>query len=163
MKLITRKEAKAKGLTRYFTGEACTRRHVFYRFTSDCHCVLCHKLYLKKWVKANLSVYRAAISKWRRQNRLKNNVYNNVRRTKIKDNGGQFTEANIIAIYQKQRGLCAAGHCAKQLNQKFHIDHKRPVARGGTSWPRNLQLLCAACNSSKGSKTMREWLRALAS
>lgn len=39
----------------------------------------------------------------------------------------------------------------------LEIDHDVPVSRGGTNDLRNLQLLCAPCNRSKGAKTMDEW------
>jgi hypothetical protein len=35
---------------------------------------------------------------------------------------------------------------------KLTIDHKRPVARGGTNSADNLQTLCGPCNSSKGAR-----------
>lgn len=38
------------------------------------------------------------------------------------------------------------------------IDHIHPRSRGGTDLRENLQLLCSPCNSSKGAKTMAEWL-----
>ncbi len=39
-----------------------------------------------------------------------------------------------------------------------HIDHIVPLAKGGDMWDEaNLQVLCRACNLSKGSKTMEEW------
>jgi 5-methylcytosine-specific restriction endonuclease McrA len=34
----------------------------------------------------------------------------------------------------------------------LEVDHIRPLAKGGSSNPANLQLLCPACNKKKGSK-----------
>lgn len=34
----------------------------------------------------------------------------------------------------------------------MHLDHVRPVARGGRSTEGNIQLLCPACNLSKGAR-----------
>jgi hypothetical protein len=42
MDIITRQEAKAQGLTHYFTGLACKQGHVAQRFVSTCHCCICH-------------------------------------------------------------------------------------------------------------------------
>lgn len=39
--IVTRKEAKAAGLTRYFTGKPCTRGHVDYRNVCDHGCCTC--------------------------------------------------------------------------------------------------------------------------
>jgi hypothetical protein len=44
-----------------------------------------------------------------------------------------------------------------EIESDLAIDHILPVSRGGTNEPRNLQLLCGRCNSSKGTKTMEEW------
>ena len=41
------------------------------------------------------------------------------------------------------------------------IDHITPRSRGGTDDPDNLQLLCGACNSTKGNRTQEELIQAL--
>ncbi len=38
-----------------------------------------------------------------------------------------------------------------------HVDHRTPKARGGTDALANLEPCCAACNISKGKKTVEEW------
>jgi hypothetical protein len=43
-KIISRKMAIARGLTRYFTREPCTRGHVCERFVCDGRCVECNRL-----------------------------------------------------------------------------------------------------------------------
>lgn len=55
------------------------------------------------------------------------------------------------------------GVCEKKL--KFHkkgrvtVDHIVPIALGGETSPRNLQLMCPPCNFLKGNLTMEEFLR----
>lgn len=39
--IISRKDAKARGLKRYFTGNPCPKGHVCGRFVSNCACVEC--------------------------------------------------------------------------------------------------------------------------
>ena len=41
------------------------------------------------------------------------------------------------------------------------IDHIIPRSRGGTDDPDNLQLLCGACNSTKGNRTQEELIQSL--
>lgn len=41
--LVTRAEALAQGLTRYYTGQPCLRGHVAERKTSNCCCLACKK------------------------------------------------------------------------------------------------------------------------
>jgi len=54
MQIITRQEAKAKGLKHYYTGKPCKRGHVYKRFVSTCLCVKCAKLFARpsKGIKA---------------------------------------------------------------------------------------------------------------
>ena len=40
------------------------------------------------------------------------------------------------------------------------IDHRTPLARGGSNDRRNLHLLCRTCNLRKGTKTDREFRQA---
>ena len=53
-------------------------------------------------------------------------------------------------IYGKQEGLCAG--CRHHFPfRNFTVDHIVPRLKGGTDHLDNLQLLCGACNSTKGT------------
>ena len=55
-------------------------------------------------------------------------------------------------LYVRQGGLCAAcGGPVQRLGRGSHVDHIVPLAAGGTSRFRNLQLLCRLCNQRKGA------------
>ena len=60
------------------------------------------------------------------------------------------------AVYYRDRGKCV--YCNKDLTglvaiQSYkHFDHIVPLAQGGINDVTNIQLLCAACNLSKGRK-----------
>ena len=59
-------------------------------------------------------------------------------------------------LYGEQEGICKG--CDLHFPfRNMTIDHELPRARGGTDHYENLQLLCGACNSSKGDRTMAEW------
>jgi len=64
-----------------------------------------------------------------------------------------FSRKKLLAVYQKSNGLCVA--CKQSEN--LEVDHIVPLSRGGSNDLENLQLLCATCNRSKGTKTMEEW------
>jgi HNH endonuclease len=73
---------------------------------------------------------------------------------------GRSTPMQIAAILLKQNHRCANPYCRADLRKvDRHLDHKTPVSRGGTNWPRNLQWLCRRCNMEKMSKNMSEWRR----
>ena len=43
-------------------------------------------------------------------------------------------------------------------HKELTVDHKLPLSKGGDDALSNLQTLCRTCNTSKGVKTMEEWL-----
>lgn len=69
---------------------------------------------------------------------------------------GRYNQKHLDELFKTQKGLCL---CGASLLISCTIDHKTPISRGGTNWPRNLQLLCSFCNTSKGAKTTKEWKR----
>lgn len=84
----------------------------------------------------------------------------NHRARKLKAEGAH-TVADIERIFDKQRGRCANPKCRYKFQGDHTEDHIVPLVNGGSNWPDNIQLLCSPCNSSKGTKTMSEWLTSL--
>lgn len=59
-------------------------------------------------------------------------------------------------LYGEQEGVCPG--CDTHFPFRImEVDHILPKSLGGTDHPDNLQLLCSACNRSKGGRTMAEW------
>jgi len=63
---------------------------------------------------------------------------------------GSFTAQHIEWIREYQGDMC--NHCKEDLKGKGQIDHIKPIVKGGSNFPCNLQLLCPTCNNVKGSK-----------
>ena len=63
-------------------------------------------------------------------------------------------------LYGRQEGVCAGCEILFPF-RNLTVDHVVPKSRGGTDHLENLQLLCSACNSVKGTRTQAEFLAAL--
>jgi 5-methylcytosine-specific restriction endonuclease McrA len=128
------------------------------------------RAYKRKWAQENKSKlllqhreYRTLnaerLRKYFREYAAKNpgktrSYYNN-RRSRKKNADGFFTESDVLAMFESQRGFCF--YCPADLTDYFEIEHRLPVSKGGTNWPDNLALACRWCNGSKGSKTEEEF------
>ena len=61
-------------------------------------------------------------------------------------------------LIKKQKGRCM--YCGRKVARDlFDLDHKNPVAKGGTNRKSNFQLLCRTCNTRKDALTDREFRR----
>ena len=59
-------------------------------------------------------------------------------------------------LHASQSGRCM--YCGRKPGiDLMDIDHKNPIAKGGSNTKRNLQLLCRSCNTRKGATTDRQF------
>lgn len=73
------------------------------------------------------------------------------RRAKKKGNGGKHNAQDIKQLWFLQKGKCT--WCLHKLgDKKPHVDHRIPIALGGSNNKSNLQLLHASCNKKKAAK-----------
>ena len=63
-------------------------------------------------------------------------------------------------LFGRQEGLCAGCRVMFPF-RNFTIDYKVAQSRGGTDHLDNLQLLCGACNSKKGTRTHEQFIALL--
>jgi 5-methylcytosine-specific restriction endonuclease McrA len=202
--IISRAQARAAGLDRYFTAQTCRRGHIAERRVSNYACIPCEAARGLAWHAANpekvsaseakykatnreaiqkrRAAYRAANAerlradrsaqrqrdpeknrKEMREYRLSNpekraNLERN-RRARLRAAEGFHTDEDIARIYEAQKGRCAC--CQSKVNRRAPVDHIHPLARGGSNWPKNLQILCKPCNSSKKDKDPLEFMQSL--
>ena len=71
-----------------------------------------------------------------------------------------FKKETAIDIFnkliKKYNGKCA--YCGQICIEKYHIDHKIPLVKGGGNEFENLALSCPRCNLSKNDKTDVEYI-----
>lgn len=129
----------------------------------------------KRWRLENPEAYKASNDKYREthleQTRQATRTYQKThpnkgkaqrhkRRARSKNAEGFWTQEDIEKMYETQKGLCwwRGPKCTVDLSLGYHIDHRVPLARGGTNWPNNLVLSCPNCNHSKNAKMPDEWI-----
>ena len=95
----------------------------------------------------NADMRTASTRRWRAENPEKARASDRNKKAIRKGAEGTHTQADIERIYSAQKGKCA--HCKVKIKSGYHVDHIKPLSRGGSNWPRNLQLLCPACNMRK--------------
>jgi 5-methylcytosine-specific restriction endonuclease McrA len=95
----------------------------------------------------------AGVKRWQQNNpeayRLICRARDQRRRALEKGAQGSFKSSDIKKLLAAQKGKC--WWCQSKL-AKYHIDHRVPLAKGGTNYPANLVLSCAPCNQRKSAK-----------
>jgi len=164
---MSRAEARAAGMTKYWPLFPCAKGHDAMRRLSG-PCVVCERASRIAWQKANPEIAaRSSSSAWSRANpeRHRSNSRSwqkangwyavqatNRRRARKAAAEGFHTRDDIEALFSRQSGRCA--HCDSP--EKLEIDHIVPISKGGSDWPHNLQLLCRSCNATKGNRLPTE-------
>lgn len=108
----------------------------------------------RSWKSANQDKVRASERRRYKDDPNKDLARQHRRRLRIKSSGGTFTHQDILSLYERQKGCCAA--CRKSLAHGYQRDHIVPLALGGSNDIRNIQLLCPRCNAKKGGEASRK-------
>ena len=111
-----------------------------------------------RWRQVNSTAVREYMAKWRKDNPELCLTYHRNRRSRIVGNGGKASPGIADKLWKLQKGRCA---CCRVLlaTTKVHVDHRTPLARGGTGDDSNLQLLCARCNLQKKARCPVEFMQ----
>ena len=116
----------------------------------------------RQWVGIDISSKAADLVRVRMRNDL-GLFYAGAHRTDIPERTdlGRVPRYNCTEnkkhLYGEQGGYCNG--CEEHFAPRhLQVDHIVPRAKGGTDHISNLQLLCGACNATKGTKTQEELL-----
>lgn len=112
-----------------------------------------------KWQKENPERVNAKNARWKKENPDSITKQRNARRARQLAAGGSYTAKEARELLVAQDYLCANPYCRADLRHvKRHLDHKVPLAKGGSNGIENLQWLCARCNLTKWAYDYHEWL-----
>lgn len=103
-----------------------------------------------KWISENVDKHRASTAKYRINNPDAYRIYAQNRRA-LKREGGKLSKDIAERLFKLQRGKCACG-CRQALGDDYHLDHRMPLALGGSNTDDNIQLLREKCNLQKNAK-----------
>lgn len=107
-----------------------------------------------------LNAQKRAMGIKRKTDPVMNRIYRSNRRALERYAHGRHTKAEILAMFDAQKGQCV--YCHTSLHEGYHKDHIKALARGGSNDITNIQLLCAHCNQSKHAKDAEEFASSLA-
>lgn len=97
----------------------------------------------------------ASMTAWAKRNPDKRKATEYKRRARKIGAEGFYTEVDIRRIRSAQNHRCAA--CKRKC--ALTVDHIVPLSKGGSNWPRNIQLLCLSCNAGKHDRPNEEFFR----
>jgi 5-methylcytosine-specific restriction endonuclease McrA len=171
-KIISREEARAQGLVRFFTGKRCAQGHRASRYVSTSACSVCdrvrarlrraadpekHRESVRRWHQENPEKVRAAARRWQRANPDRFAAILG-KKTALRRNPNCVPESfrikDTVAFYAKARRL------TRETGIPHHVDHIIPLKAGGLHCASNLQVLTAAENLRKSKAEDQELIEA---
>lgn len=159
---VTRQEARAARLARYFTGKPCKHGHVTQRYVANGRCVECSRAGHKSWTAANPGAARHATARWIAKNpdyaARKRGWDAAYKRRWRKENSGKHCaqqakrRADLLQRTPKWADIAAIEFFYECCPAGYHVDHIAPLKGrhvSGLHVESNLQWLPAHVNLSK--------------
>jgi hypothetical protein len=166
MKVISRSEAIAQGLPRYFTNMPCKHGHVAERYAANKSCCECANATANRTKSKNREKYAQSSSVWQKLNPERIAQYQRTQNAKRPGNRNLWTmNYRTAKVARMPKWLndgqlfemeCVYNYCSalRKTGLDYHVDHAVPL-RGksisGLHVPWNLQVLLGRENMSKGN------------
>ena len=165
---VSRKDAQASNLPRYFTGVSCKHGHVAERYTANKTCCECGNATSNKAKSKKMAYYSALSNEWRKQNLDKSLTYSRKYVAKNKGLRNLWTANYRSAkdermpewltddhVWMMAEAYDLAALRTKLTGIMYHVDHVVPL-RGarvsGLHVPWNMQVIPGKENTMKGNK-----------
>lgn len=111
----------------------------------------------RRYYRDNKERIKVVQRNWRKLNQETVKAHRWARKALKRKADGSHSGSDIKCIFRAQKGRCA--YCRVQLGKNYHIDHIMPLARGGSNYPNNIQLLCPRCNTAKHANHPADYAR----
>lgn len=88
-------------------------------------------------------------------NKVSDRLRGSVNTKRSDKRGSEFASVKPLILERDNFTCCRCGrqnHPSKPTNLVLTVDHKIPVAQGGTNRPSNLETICNVCHSKKPGK-----------
>lgn len=105
------------------------------------------RLFIRKYREEYPEKIKASYLAWKKSNPDYVRISSATRKARQRSAEGKFTKKDINNIRDMQNDKCA--YCNTKLNGGGHLDHITPLSKGGSNWPKNLQITCVTCNLKK--------------
>ena len=102
------------------------------------------------WHLRNQDRVKARKAAWYKENPCANIAHSHNRRARKLKVGGKLSIGLRSKLFKLQQGKCVC--CGEPLGKSPHLDHRMPLALGGTNTDDNMQLLRKTCNLQKSVK-----------
>lgn len=176
MEIISRKDAIAKGLTRYFTGKPCKYGNIAIRYTSNkmCRCEVCagkhkqrvknsreasngeyekkQKMYQTEYYQKNIHKRRASTKEWSIKNPERSKSLNKKKGAIRRQRTNNLIDSPELMSLCMHEAQIQCQEMSERFGGVFHIDHKIPLKAkevSGLHCVANLQVLPAYMNYAK--------------
>jgi hypothetical protein len=160
MKIVTRKEAKALGLKKYYTGMFCSRGHIAERKTNNGNCVIClnerskeHYIKNNGKEKQKTESRRKTKREWRKKNKGRVNSWTARRYAAKKQRTPTWLTQDDFWLMEEAYTLAVLRE--KTTKIKWSVDHIVPMQGdtvSGLHVPNNLRVIPLLANSEKSNK-----------
>jgi hypothetical protein len=160
--IISRREAKSRGLSQYFTGEPCQNGHLATRSVRGAACLLCSRAYGAAWKAKRYAGNIEELRQINRDKKLKNPAIYMLTgcRSRARRKGIPFT-ITLADIMVPENCPC----CSRKLEQRSGPAAHGPLPQSpsldqiqpGIGYvPGNVAVICWRCNSLKHDATSEE-------
>jgi 5-methylcytosine-specific restriction endonuclease McrA len=107
----------------------------------------------REWAREHRDANRLREREWARRNPDLRRAKAHRRRARDASANGFWTQDEWLALVAAHWNACA--YCGRFV--QLTVDHRVPLARGGSNWIWNLLPACGRCNRRKSSRTEREY------